>query len=165
MNIYTKIAIGLILIGAGFSTIGCNNSCCPPQNVIFSNIEISKDQLIDAHNDIRIKKGLKALTENQSLDTAAEKHAQEMAKNGKLSHFSKYHGKPSNRVTAEGYYYTSVGENIAYGQSTIDEVMKDWMNSAGHRRNILGQQYKEIGVGIAVGSDGRLYWCVVFGTK
>jgi uncharacterized protein YkwD len=57
-----------------------------------------------------------------------------------------------------------VAENIAFGQQAIEEVMRDWMNSKGHRQNMLGN-YKDIGVAVATNARGELYWCVVFGEE
>lgn len=59
--------------------------------------------------------------------------------------------------------FNNVGENIAMGQNSEESVFNDWMDSSGHRKNILGKKYKKAGVGYAKFRDGRPYWCVVFG--
>ncbi len=61
-----------------------------------------------------------------------------------------------------GIKYTAAGENIAMGQRTASEVMNAWMNSPGHRNNILSPSFSEIGVGLAKGPNGRLYWTQMF---
>lgn len=121
-----------------------------------------KGQLLDEHNDLRRENGLNSLRENGTLNRAAQKHADYMAERSNLSHYGEEWSRPSNRVTAEGYDYIGVAENIATGQRSVDEVMKAWMDSSGHQRNIMGN-HTEIGFGIAYGRDGRIYWCVVFG--
>ena len=121
-----------------------------------------KRQLLDEHNDLRQKNGLNSLRENGTLNRTAQKHADYMAERSNLSHYGERWSRPSTPVTAEGYDYISVAENIATGQRSVDEVMKAWMNSSGHQRNIMGN-HTEIGFGIAYGRDGRIYWCVVFG--
>ena len=118
--------------------------------------------VIDSHNKIRQEHNLQPLRFNQQLANAAQKHAQYMADTDRLSHYGKGLSRPSDRVSKEGYSWQGVGENIAYGQLTVEEVMRDWMNSEGHRRNILGD-YQDIGVAVAANKHGQLYWCVVFG--
>jgi uncharacterized protein YkwD len=61
--------------------------------------------------------------------------------------------------------WSQCGENIAYGQADVDSVMRTWLASPGHRRNILHGGYGCIGVGVAAAKDGRLYWCVDFGGR
>ena len=118
--------------------------------------------IVDAHNKIRYEHNLHPLRFNQSLTDAAQKHAQYMADTNRLSHYGKGLSRPSDRASKEGYAWYGVGENIAYGQLTVEEVMKDWMNSEGHRQNILGD-YQDIGIAVVANKRGQLYWCVVFG--
>jgi uncharacterized protein YkwD len=61
-----------------------------------------------------------------------------------------------------GLQFTAAGENIAYGQRTPAEVMRDWMNSPGHRNNILSRSFSQIGVGLAKNSSGVCYWTQQF---
>lgn len=95
------------------------------------------------------------------LNQAAQAHAETMASTGQFSHTINNLG-PSDRVTAAGYSWRAVGENIAYGYSTPAAVMTGWMNSSGHRANILGANYTELGVGMVKDSKGRAYWVQVF---
>ena len=110
--------------------------------------------LIEAHNTIRQSKGLKTLKEDSQLMDMAQKWANHMAKTHIMRH-------QSLKMTGN---WNSMGENIAMGQGNINEVMNDWMNSRGHRANILGN-YTHIGVGVAKGRNGTLFWCVDFGKK
>jgi uncharacterized protein YkwD len=82
---------------------------------------------------------------------------------GKIRHRGVDGSTPADRVTRVGYSYQSVGENVAAGQETAEEVMTGWMDSPGHRRNILGD-FEELGAARAEDDDGRPYWCVVFAT-
>jgi uncharacterized protein YkwD len=61
-----------------------------------------------------------------------------------------------------GIHFTAAGENIAYGQRTPEEVMNAWMNSSGHRANILNPSYNQIGVGVAKSANGTFYWTQEF---
>ncbi|BAU87675.1 allergen V5/tpx-1 family protein [Streptomyces laurentii] len=70
---------------------------------------------------------------------------------------------PGERVTATGYQWSTYGENIAKGQATAAEVMEGWMNSPGHRANILNCDFREIGIGLH--TSGGPYWTQVFGAR
>jgi len=120
-------------------------------------------KLIDAHNDEREKKDLPPLEENDALKKAAQAHADDMAKRRKMDHTGGDGSTPFKRIEKAGYRYQRAGENIAYGQRGLDELMDAWMTSPGHKRNILGK-FKQIGVAYAIDEDGTPYWCVTFGT-
>lgn len=109
----------------------------------------------------RANAGLPALSLNSLLNQAAQGHAQTMANTGTFSHVIDGLG-PADRITATGYVWSAVGENIAYGYGTPESVMLGWMNSAGHKANILGSQYTQMGVGYALNASGRPYWVQVF---
>jgi uncharacterized protein YkwD len=85
-----------------------------------------------------------------------------MADRKKMTHAGSDGSTPSSRITARGYRMKRSGENIAFGQRTVEAVMDRWMKSPGHRRNILGN-FTEIGAACAIAADGTLYWCVSFG--
>jgi uncharacterized protein YkwD len=119
---------------------------------------------MDLVNAERSKQGLSALTWNTLLERSAIKHAQDMRTNNYFDHTGRNGSTPTQRIKAEGYpnpscacriYY---GENIARGQTTPEQVVRDWMNSEGHRKNILSQNFREIGIGIS----GN-YWVQNFG--
>jgi uncharacterized protein YkwD len=69
---------------------------------------------------------------------------------------------PIERIKAAGYTSGRAGENVAAGRFSVDKLMKGWMNSPHHKRNILGS-YSQIGVACAIGESGKRYWCVTFG--
>lgn len=111
--------------------------------------------VIDLHNEIRGSD----LIYDKDLEKAAQEHANWMAEHEKFSHRGKNGSSVTDRVTRS---WRTIGENIAYGQRTEKSVMKDWMDSKGHRANILNENFKLIGVGIAASADGTIYWVVVF---
>jgi uncharacterized protein YkwD len=120
--------------------------------------------LVRLTNAERSKEGLTALTINAKLMTAARNHSKNMARLNTMSH--KLSGKgPAERVSAVGYNYRMVAENVAYNQRTIDAVIKSWMESPSHRANILNPNYKEIGVGIAYNKKKQPYYTQVFGRR
>jgi uncharacterized protein YkwD len=85
-----------------------------------------------------------------------------MAEHDKLSHEGSDGSKFNERIERQGYQSRRLGENVAAGQKTVDEVMREWMNSPHHRDNILGN-FTEIGVAYATSDDGTRYWCTTFG--
>lgn len=110
-------------------------------------------------NAEREAKGLFPLELNLTLHQAAKKQAYRMAVGNKLSH--SVGGDLSNRV--EGYNFSFLGENIAWNFDA-NNVVSGWMNSSGHRANILNRDYHEIGIGVAWNSKGEMYSCQIFGT-
>jgi uncharacterized protein YkwD len=117
--------------------------------------------LLDLHNKTREAYDLDPLALSPELALAAEKHAKWMADHGVMSHTGANGSSVGQRVSAEKYYWRGVGENIAAGQRTAEAVMKAWMNSPGHKSNILGS-YKHVGVSFWKDAQGRIFWCVVF---
>ncbi|MFI8962593.1 sigma-70 family RNA polymerase sigma factor [Streptomyces sp. NPDC053493] len=120
-------------------------------------------QVIDLVNSERAQAGCGPLTENALLTRAAQGHSDDMAARNFFDHTNPDGDGPGERVTAAGYRWSTYGENIAMGQRTPAEVMESWMNSPGHRANILNCSFKEIGIGIH--SAGGPYWTQVFGAR
>lgn len=130
-----------------------------------ADFEVSKDEqrLIDLVNEAREKENLAPLKANQVLFEVARAHAANMAQQRKLSHV--LDGKDvGQRLKDAGYVYTSGAENIAAGRGqAVTGIFKGWMKSPGHRANILGQPFREIGIGMAKGADHQTYYVQVFG--
>jgi uncharacterized protein YkwD len=110
----------------------------------------------------RANAGCAAVTVNPVLAEVARAHSQDMADNAYFSHTSLDGRSPWDRLEAAGYSDGS-GENIAAGQSTAQSVMASWMNSAGHKANILNCDSTTMGVGIGHGGPYGIYWTQVFG--
>lgn len=113
----------------------------------------------------RAKVGLSSLTIDSQLSKIATIKAEDMNQNNYFAHTSPTYGAPWDMAKHFGYSYRSFGENIAYGQLTPDDVVKAWMASPGHKANILGSSYTNIGAGIAKDSQGRIYWVHMFSSK
>jgi uncharacterized protein YkwD len=120
-------------------------------------------QVIKLTNSERSKAGCKALKSNSLLKSAAQKHSVDMAKKDYFSHTGKDGRSPFDRMTDAGYSFSAAAENIAAGQRTPADVVEGWMNSAGHKKNILNCTYTEIGVGYAKGGSYGTYWTQDFG--
>jgi uncharacterized protein YkwD len=121
-----------------------------------------RTRVVEAHNEIRAAAKVPALEVSQRLQAAAQAHARDMAARGKMSHVGSRGNRPIDRIKAQRYPYRRAGENIASGYESVDHLMKGWMNSPRHKRNILGD-FSQIGVGCAIAEDGKRYWCVTFG--
>ncbi|MER7518327.1 sigma-70 family RNA polymerase sigma factor [Streptomyces sp. NPDC126499] len=120
-------------------------------------------QVIDLVNTERARAGCGPLTENGLLTQAAQGHSDDMAARNFFDHTDPDGDGPDERVTATGYRWSTYGENIAKGQRTPAQVMDSWMNSPGHRANILNCDFREIGIGIH--TAGGPYWTQVFGAR
>ncbi|RKP07891.1 hypothetical protein THASP1DRAFT_30303 [Thamnocephalis sphaerospora] len=118
------------------------------------------EEMVCAVNKERAAAGKAPLGIDPRLVSAAQSHSQAQANARSMSHQLSGEPSPSQRVTNAGYKWTSTAENVAYGYPDLDSVMKGWMNSAGHRANILGN-YANFGSGAASGG-GTMYHTQVF---
>lgn len=116
-------------------------------------------QVVRLVNQIRQENGLQQLTANWELSRVARYKSQDMKDNRYFSHTSPTYGSPFQMIKAFGLSYRTAGENIAKGYATPQAVVNGWMNSSGHRANILNASYKQIGVGYV--ADGN-YWTQMF---
>ncbi|GIO26279.1 CAP domain-containing protein [Ornithinibacillus bavariensis] len=106
-----------------------------------------EEQVAQLVNQERAKQGLKALLHRADLKNVAEKKAMDMVNSNYFSHNSPNYGSPFDMMKTFGISYRTAGENIAKGQKSPQEVMNAWMNSSGHRANILNPNFDSIGVG------------------
>lgn len=113
-------------------------------------------------NEERSKQGLKSLTLSTNLTSIANTKAKDMAVNNYFDHVSPTYGTPFEMLQHFGVSYRSAGENIAAGQKSPQEVMTAWMNSSGHRANILNSSYTELGVGYYKGGSYGTEWVQLF---
>lgn len=119
-------------------------------------------QVAELTNQERAKHGLKPLTFNWELGRVARDKSEDMIAKNYFSHTSPTYGSPFDMMKAYGISYRTAGENIASGQKTAQAVVTAWMNSEGHRKNILNPNFTEIGVGYATKSNGTPYWTQMF---
>ncbi|WHM40422.1 sigma-70 family RNA polymerase sigma factor [Streptomyces sp. BPTC-684] len=121
-------------------------------------------QVIALVNTERAKNGCGPVSDNSRLATAAQRHSDNMAAQGFFDHTDPSGAGPGERIHAADYQWSTYGENIARGQQSPADVMNSWMNSPGHRANILNCAFKELGVGIHNGPGGP-WWTQDFGTR
>lgn len=127
--------------------------------VLDSTITSYEQQVIDLTNQIRAQYGLNLLTANWELSRVARYKSQDMHDNNYFSHTSPVYGSPFDMIQNFGISYRTAGENIAQGYQTPQAVVDGWMNSSGHRANILNASFTQIGVGYV--SNGN-YWTQMF---
>jgi uncharacterized protein YkwD len=120
------------------------------------------ERVFMAHNRIRAEKKLPSLAVSAKLTAAADAHARDMAAHEKMTHKGSNGSNPFDRIARQAYNYRRAGENVAVGYLSTERLMKGWMDSPHHKKNILGS-FSQIGVACATGADGKRYWCVTFG--
>ncbi|MPW27132.1 SafA/ExsA family spore coat assembly protein [Alkalibaculum sp. M08DMB] len=130
---------------------------------LYDRVNAFEKQVIELTNQERVKNGLKPLEYNWELCRVARYKSQDMLDKKYFSHTSPTYGSPFDMIRSFGISYRSAGENIAKGQKTAQAVVTGWMNSPGHRANILNAGYTQIGVGYA--GDGSPHWTQMFISK
>ena len=130
---------------------------CIPQ--LDSSVASYEHEVVRLVNEIRQQNGLKPLTENWELSRVARYKSQDMLDNRYFSHTSPTYGSPFQMIKAFGLSYRTAGENIAKGYASPQAVVNGWMNSSGHRANILNVSYTQIGIGYVAQGN---YWTQMF---
>ena len=117
-------------------------------------------RVVELVNVERQKNGLAPLTLDSAISNVARIKSKDMSDNNYFAHQSPTYGSAADMLTQNGIRYSAWGENIAAGQRTPEEVVNAWMNSEGHRANILASHFTKIGVGYV--NNGRPYWTQMF---
>jgi uncharacterized protein YkwD len=123
---------------------------------------VPQQVVLDLVNAERAAHNLAPMVVDARLQLAAQRHSEDQAAMRRMSHVGSDGSSMVQRIDRVGFPWRSAAENVAVGFSTPQSVMAAWMNSPGHRTNILSAN-THIGVGLATGSDGRIYWTQVFG--
>ena len=167
-NIFAVTILAVVPIGCGAFAKNLPATVSPdrPTHAVDDVDEDAPDDpltqsLLDAHNRERAEAELPPLAVSPALTAAAGLHAGEMVALGEITHEGPEGSTPADRIRSQGYPYRRVGENVAAGQKTVEAVMGSWMNSEGHRENILGD-FREMGAARVNDDEGLPYWCVVF---
>ena len=164
-KIASKYQVGVSEIISSNPQITNPNMIYPGQKLTvptMQGIKSLESQVVKLVNVERAKQGLQPLTENWQLSRVARYKSADMATKNYFSHTSPTYGSPFKMMESFGIKYSSAGENIAYGQKTPEQVMTAWMNSPGHRSNIMSPSYSQIGVGYATNKSGTAYYTQMF---
>lgn len=124
-----------------------------------SEVSAFEQQVVELTNDERTERGLEPLQLDPELSTVAQDKSLDMKNKGYFSHTSPTYGSPFEMMQAYGVDYRAAGENIAMGQTSPEQVVDAWMNSEGHRKNILNPNFTHIGVGHVENGN---YWTQMF---
>ncbi|UJR17095.1 hypothetical protein I4U23_003992 [Adineta vaga] len=127
---------------------------------------MTRREIVSLCNHHRHSHRAPSLSYHLRLHRAAQNHANYMAKTKHMSHEENIHGHKTvgERAHRARYSWTTIGENVATGQTSASSVMNGWMHSQGHRENILNGNFRNIGIGIAKDENNVIYWCMVLGT-
>lgn len=137
----------------------------PPSSTPPADTETAAAEVVRLTNESRVRSGLRALVISPRLMEAARLHAEQMAGWQRLAHTIEGARYPTmqSRLQATGYVYLNAAENVAWNQRTPGDVMRTWLNSSGHRANIMHGDLTEIGTAVAYSLKGEPYWIQVFG--
>ena len=162
-KIAVSYRVGLSEIKAANRSITNYDLIYPGQLINIPSVDASvtafENRVVELVNQIRREHGLKELTSDWQLSRVARYKSQDMRDLGYFSHTSPTYGSPFEMMKSFGISYKTAGENIAKGYSSPEAVVNAWMNSAGHRANILNVSFTHIGVGYV--KDGN-YWTQMF---
>lgn len=115
-------------------------------------------------NDVRLDNGASPVSYDARLATAAQIHSNDQLAMGVMTHTGSDGSTVGDRVTAQGYNYALVAENVAWGYQTEESVMTGWTNSSGHHANNINPDFEDFGIAKA-GSGSNQYWTLVLGTE
>ncbi|MDF2889996.1 MAG: hypothetical protein K0R80_363 [Clostridia bacterium] len=164
-KIAVKYQVGVSEIISSNPQISNPNLIYPGQKLTvptMQGIKALESEVVRLVNIERSKQGLQPLKENWELSRVARYKSADMASKNYFAHESPTYGSPFRMMESFGIKYSSAGENIAYGQKTPQQVMTAWMNSPGHRSNIMSPSFSQIGVGYATNKNGVPYWTQMF---
>ncbi len=130
-----------------------------PSTPTSTSVSAYEQKVVELTNAERAKNGVAALQLDEDLSKVARTKSSDMKEKGYFDHTSPTYGSPFDMMKQFGISYRSAGENIAMGQRSPEEVVTAWMNSEGHRKNILNASFTHIGVGYV--ADGN-YWTQMF---
>ena len=154
---------------SGATATGAYVTTCGGGNIY---LNAQEKRTLQLHNETRVSRGLRPLCVNYALTRAARAHSQEMMNRDYMSHNS-YNGENAGaRLRRFGYNWSTYGENVSWGSGRLGSAgarFNAWMNSPGHRANILASRFREVGIGTATGNfkgnTGSVTYTVDFGTR
>jgi uncharacterized protein YkwD len=155
--VWLLVLVSACATPASPTEVGAEASAAPPADVASTLVQLT--------NAERSGAGLAPLRANVRLMQAAQLHADQMARLGRLDHVlsGAQYPRPEDRLAAAGYLWRTYAENISMGQGSAAAAMDSWMHSSSHRANILNAGLTEIGTGVARDAAGRPYYVQVFG--
>ena len=168
MDTYARrtVFVSLLVLAVGSTSPASPTEASPAGSPSGTSGTSMSSAIVDLTNAERASAGVPSFRASAQLMQAAQLQADQMARLQRMEHeiSGAQYPRPTDRLAAVGYRWSTYGENIAMGQTSAAAVMDSWMHSSGHRTNILNASFREIGVGFARDSAGRPYYVQVFGT-
>jgi uncharacterized protein YkwD len=163
MPVLVAVIIGATATGAGTLVyrLGESGGFDTTTVAVASTDSLMEGQVVDLVNTQRAKAGCEPLVVDPRLEQAAEEHSTDMAERNYFNHTTPEGLTFRDRIQSAGYANPQTAENIARGQRNAEQVMDGWMNSPGHRANILNCDLSRVGVGL---DEDGMYWTQDFGT-
>jgi len=155
---------GFIVFGAAFGLSACNEATF---TTVTPAVSVTPAEMVDAINQVRKQNGAKPLVYSPALADVAATQARAMVSHDQLSHDFGPGLDLRDRATTAGYH-GPIGENVAAGQTTLEDALRDWMNSPGHRYTLLSDMWTSVGMVVLSGRPGSRYgvfWAADFGTS
>ena len=160
LSVGPRVVIAVLVLAAG-----CTAPASPTDVEAAPAAPVMALDMATLTNAERSRAGLPAFSVSSPLTRAAQIHAEQMASLGQMSHVlpGARYPEPADRLSAVGYQWSAYAENVAYGQGSAAGVLDSWMDSSGHRANILNASLTQLGTGYARDAAGRPYYVQVFG--
>jgi uncharacterized protein YkwD len=152
---------GITAVLGVFTMGGVVPQCEPPPPPPVVQVSDVQNAVVATVNEHRAQAGRAGVVVDGRLTAAAQGHSDDQARRQTMSHSGGDGTDAGQRIRNAGYGWSTWGENVAAGQSTPADVMSAWLNSAGHRANILNGGVVHIGVAATTGSNGVVYWTMV----
>ena len=173
-KLYTKITaisaasiLGIAVLASVVpGLLGGSEEPKPQPTAVPSAVPVSwQEQMLSSLNIIRAENAVEPLKLCNTLNKSAQGYAEVMATQNFFDHEGQDGSTPSQRAQSAGYGYYGVGENIAAGQTSIEEVMTGWKNSPGHFKNMIKSEYMHVGFGMAINQETtyKTWWVQNFG--
>lgn len=150
MTVFRSLVLAALVMGS--PAVACTKP---------GSLDNLRAETVRAVNAVRKDAGLAPLSVNRRLTSTAQGHSCDMARRTKMTHTGSDGSSFDVRVARGGYKFSTSYENVGSGFSTPTTMLKAWMNSPPHRANVLSRDAKDVGIGIAVGSDGAMYWTML----
>ena len=154
-------AFGITMVLGLFGASGMFRACAPPPPPVSAPISVTTE-CIALVNSYRSSAGVAAVTVDKRITIAAESHSTDQAQHNKMTHTGSDGTNAGQRLNILGYGWRTWGENVAAGQPNCSNVMSAWMNSSGHRANILNPAFVHVGVAAVKAANGTIYWTLDF---
>ena len=151
-------AYGVTIVLAMFGASGMVRSCTPSPPAPAPAGAVSVEGCMAQVNAERSARGIPLVGFDARLASAAQKHSAYQGSISTMTHTGSGGTTGGQRMRAEAYTWRTWGENVAYGYGDCGAVMNGWMNSSAHKANIRNPKFTTIGMGVAIGADGNLYW-------